>query len=55
MTPYAAKSLARVPATLREATERLASTLSRARPSAADTVDHYVHFLRTEQRKFDAA
>ncbi|HKA37840.1 MAG TPA: glutamine synthetase family protein [Thermoanaerobaculia bacterium] len=52
---YAAKSLPRVPGTLREATERLASSLFAREAFGADFVDHYVHFLRTEQRKFDEA
>jgi glutamine synthetase len=52
---YAAKALPRVPRTLREATERLASSAFAREAFGAEFVDHYVHFLRTEQRKFDEA
>src|SRR5215471_763192 len=52
---YAAKSLARVPGTLRDATDRLASSSFAREAFGTEFVDHYVHFLRTEQRKFDEA
>jgi glutamine synthetase len=50
---YAAKALPRVPSTLREAIANLeGSTFARAAFGDA-VVDHYLHYLRTEQRKFD--
>jgi glutamine synthetase len=52
---YAAKALPRVPRTLRDATDRLASSGFAREAFGSDFVDHYLHFLRTEQRKFDEA
>jgi len=50
---YAAKDLPRVPGTLREAiAEFEASELARE-AFGEDVVEHYLHFLATEQRKFD--
>ncbi|HWP60394.1 MAG TPA: glutamine synthetase family protein [Candidatus Acidoferrales bacterium] len=50
---YAGETLPRVPTTLREAIEELErSELARAAFGAA-VVEHYLHFLRTEQHKFD--
>jgi glutamine synthetase len=50
---YAARTLPRVPQTLRDATERLAASPFAREAFGEEFVDHYVHFLRTEQRKFD--
>jgi glutamine synthetase len=52
---YAAASLPRVPSTLRDATDRLASSGFARETFGGEFVDHYVHFLHTEQRKFDEA
>ncbi|HEV8118935.1 MAG TPA: glutamine synthetase, partial [Thermoanaerobaculia bacterium] len=52
---YAAKALPRVPATLRDATDRLAASSFAREAFGGEFVDHYIHFLRTEQRKFDEA
>jgi glutamine synthetase len=52
---YAAKSLPRVPRSLRDAADRLESSDFAREAFGAELVDHYVHFLRTEQRKFDEA
>ena len=50
---YSAAGLPRVPKTLHEAIPELeASELAREAFGSA-VVDHYLHFLRTEQRKFD--
>jgi glutamine synthetase len=50
---YAAKALPRVPGTLRQAIAELEKSAF-ARKAFGDLfVDHYLHFLRTEQRKFD--
>ena len=52
---YEAAELPRVPSTLAEATNELegSSMLREAFGEAA--IDHYVHFFRTEQRKYDEA
>lgn len=50
---YAARDLPKVPTTLREAiTEFEQSDLARE-AFGEDVFEHYLHFLRTEQRKFD--
>lgn len=50
---YAAKEMPQVPGTLREAiTEFERSDLPRE-AFGEDVAEHYLHFLRTEQRKFD--
>jgi glutamine synthetase len=52
---YAAQELPHVPRTLNEAIAALESSAF-ARAAFGDAVvDHYLHFFRTEQRKFDAA
>ncbi len=52
---YAAKALPRVPQCLRDATDRFASSAFARGTFGEEFVNHYVHFLRTEQRKFDEA
>ena len=52
---YAARALPRVPQNLRDATARLAGSAFAREAFGGQFVDHYVHFLRTEQRKFDEA
>jgi glutamine synthetase len=50
---YAAQQLPRVPGTLREAIDEFAASDLPRRAFGADVAEHYLHFLRTEQRKFD--
>jgi glutamine synthetase len=50
---YAAKELPRVPATLREAIGEFERSGLARRAFGEDVAEHYLHFLRTEQRKFD--
>jgi glutamine synthetase len=50
---YQAEELPRVPPTLREATEELARSGAARRAFGDGVVDHYLHFLATEQRKYD--
>src|SRR4030095_2161070 len=50
---YAAKALPRVPESLREAIGLLESSRLAKEAFGEDVVAHYLHFLRTEQRKFD--
>ena len=52
---YQADELPRVPANLREATDELESSTVLRRAFGDEVIDHYVHFFRTEQRKFDEA
>jgi glutamine synthetase len=52
---YAAKSLPRVPQTLREAIGRFTSSVFAREAFGGEFVDHYLHFVSTEQRKFDEA
>ena len=52
---YGAQTLPRVPATLRDATDRFESSAFAREAFGEEFVKHYVHFLRTEQRKFDEA
>ncbi|HEY84613.1 MAG TPA: glutamine synthetase [Chloroflexi bacterium] len=52
---YAAANLPKVPATLREATDELEQSAMLRAAFGDDVVEHYVHFFRTEQRKFDEA
>jgi glutamine synthetase len=52
---YAAASLPQVPRTLRDATELFSSSGFAKEAFGAEFVDHYTHFLRTEQRKYDEA
>ena len=50
---YAAKALPRVPGSLRDAIGLLESSRLANEAFGEDVVGHYLHFLRTEQRKFD--
>jgi glutamine synthetase len=50
---YAAQELPRVPGTLREAIDEFAASDLAAEAFGEDVKEHYLHFLRTEQRKFD--
>jgi glutamine synthetase len=50
---YAAQQLPRVPGTLREAIDEFAASGLAAEAFGEDVKEHYLHFLRTEQRKFD--
>jgi glutamine synthetase len=50
---YAARELPRVPATLREAIAELEQSDLAREAFGEDVTEHYLHFLRTEQRKFD--
>jgi glutamine synthetase len=51
---YAAKELPRVPTSLREAIIRFEESRLAREAFGQEVVAHYLHFLRTEQRKFDA-
>ena len=50
---YAAAELPRVPGTLREAIAELERSDMAKEAFGEDVYEHYLHFLRTEQRKFD--
>ena len=50
---YQAKDLPRVPGTLREAIAAFEKSDLAVPAFGAGVVEHYLHFLRTEQRKFD--
>ena len=50
---YAANDLPRVPTTLREAIDELERSDFAREAFGEDVVEHYLHFLKTEQRKFD--
>ncbi|HKI06515.1 MAG TPA: glutamine synthetase family protein [Thermoanaerobaculia bacterium] len=50
---YAAQELPRVPGTLREAIGEFESSDVARSAFGEDVAEHYLHFLRTEQRKFD--
>ena len=52
---YAAKALPRVPHNLRDATDRFAASAFAREAFGEEFVNHYIHFLHTEQRKFDEA
>ena len=52
---YQNEAAACVPANLSEATDELAGSQMLRRSFGNDVVDHYVHFFRTEQRKYDQA
>jgi glutamine synthetase len=50
---YSARKLPRVPATLREAITELEESDLAREAFGEDVLEHYLHFVRTEQRKFD--
>ena len=52
---YQAADLPQVPRTLREAIDELERSELAREAFGADVVKHYLHFLTTEQRKFDEA
>ena len=52
---YEARELPRVPATLHEATDELAASTMLRDAFGDEVVDHYVHFFRTEQARYDEA
>src|SRR5437016_5194591 len=52
---YAAQELPHVPHTLNESIAALESSPFARTAFGDDVIDHYLHFFRTEQRKFDAA
>ncbi|HEX9926324.1 MAG TPA: glutamine synthetase, partial [Anaerolineae bacterium] len=50
---YTAAQLPSVPATLRHATDELEKSEMLLEAFGAEVIEHYVHFFRTEQRKYD--
>ena len=50
---YAARSLPRIPGTLRDAIAKLQASGFAREAFGEEFFEHYLHFLRTEQRKFD--
>ena len=52
---YTAEDLPEVPGNLREATDEMEGSDMLREAFGGDVVDHYVHFFRTEQRKYDEA
>ena len=50
---YAARDLPRVPGTLREAIDEFEHSELAREAFGEDVAEHYLHFLKTEQRKFD--
>ena len=52
---YAAAGLPRVPSTLREATDELEGSAMLREAFGDEVVDHYVHFFRIEQGRYDEA
>ncbi|MEE3259325.1 MAG: glutamine synthetase family protein [Candidatus Latescibacterota bacterium] len=52
---YQAQDLPTVPANLTEATDELDQSAALRKAFGDEVVDHYVHFFRTEQHKFDEA
>jgi glutamine synthetase len=51
---YAAQDLPRVPGTLSEAIQQLEHSAWARETFGEAVIEHYLHFFRTEQRKFDA-
>ena len=51
---YTAQHLPQVPRSLSEAMAALAQSTWASETFGAAVVEHYLHFFRTEQRKFDA-
>ena len=52
---YVAKDLPRVPATLRDAADLFEKSKFARKAFGDDVVDHYLHFVRTEQQASDSA
>jgi glutamine synthetase len=52
---YAAADLPRVPATLRDATDRFERSEFAREAFGAEAVEHYAHFFRSEQAAYDGA
>jgi glutamine synthetase len=52
---YAAEDLPGVPGNLREATDEMEGSDMLREAFGGDVMDHYVHFFRTEQRKYEEA
>jgi len=52
---YGARELPQVPHSLNEAIQALSESPWARSAFGEDVIDHYLHFFRTEQRKFDAA
>src|ERR1041385_4131252 len=52
---YAAQELPHVPHSLNESIAALESSAFARATFGEDVIDHYLHFFKTEQRKFDAA
>ncbi len=52
---YQNESAASVPANLSQATDELERSQMLRQAMGSEVVDHYVHFFRTEQRKYDEA
>lgn len=52
---YGAEDLPAVPGNLREATDEMEGSDMLREAFGGDVVDHYVHFFRTEQQKYDEA
>ncbi|HEY9884689.1 MAG TPA: glutamine synthetase, partial [Thermosynechococcaceae cyanobacterium] len=50
---YAAQELSQVPSSLNESIHALEQSTWTRDVLGADVVEHYLHFFRTEQRKFD--
>jgi glutamine synthetase len=50
---YASRDLPRIPSTLREAISEFEQCKLAREAFGEDVYEHYLHFLRTEQRKFD--
>ena len=50
---YQAQDLPRIPGSLRDSIAEFDRSEFTRRAFGADVVEHYLHFLRTEQRKFD--
>jgi glutamine synthetase len=51
---YAARDLPQVPHTLRDSIDALESSTFAREAFGEDVVSHYLHFFKTEQRKFDS-
>ena len=52
---YTATGLPKIPGTLRDATDELEKSSMFRQAFGNEVVDHYLHFFRTEQRKYNEA